>query len=199
MHCSLGTIQPGASATIRIVLKPRDTGCKQRNAASATGAGTDSNPADNLDTVNVCATQPKKPVLAVTKVASTDTARPTSVVGYTITVRNKGKGEARNVKVCDRPPSALRILSSQPRARKQSAPCWHVKRLAAGAKRAFRVTAQVADSATGVQRNVATVGAANVKGVRADAASVRVKPLPQTPCGSRLVRPGPLFGIGFRC
>jgi hypothetical protein len=50
-----------------------------------------------------------------------------------------------------------------------------------------------------MQQNRAVVSAANVKGVRADSAGVRVKPLPETACGSRLARPGIVSRVEFRC
>lgn len=72
-----------------------------------------------------------------------------------------------------------------------------VASLPGGAKRVFRVTAQVdAGSKRVVERNVATVSAANVKGVRSDSAGVRVKALPDSPCRAGT---GSLPGVQFRC
>lgn len=69
----------------------------------------------------------------------------------------------------------------------------------AGGLRVLQLTAQIdIDSSPGAQRNRATAAAANVKGVRADAAIVRVRPLPETACGSSLARPI-LSGIAPRC
>lgn len=143
--------------------------------------------------------KPGKPRLTIEKTASTGFARPSAVVAYTITVRNKGTGAARGVKVCDDPPGGLTILRSQPAATANGSTCWKAKRLAAGGKLTFRLTAQIAPSFGGaVARNVATVSAANAKGVRTASAGVRVKPLPNTACGSSLSRP---LGsrIAFRC
>lgn len=140
--------------------------------------------------------EPGKPRLVLDKRANSSAARPTSVIGYTITVWNKGDGDARNVKVCDEPPAEQETLRTEPAVKNENAPCWHLDRLAAGTKRVFRLTAKVqGDSGAAVQRNKASVEAANVKGVRTDSAPVRVKPLPNSACGSRLARPG----IFFRC
>jgi hypothetical protein len=112
------------------------------------------------------------------------------VVGYRITVWNKGDGDARGVKVCDKPPVGLTILRTEPAASGNGGTCWKRRILAAGAKRVFRVTAQIGTTLRGtIERNRATVSARNVKGVRKASAGVRVKPLPNTACGSALARP----------
>jgi uncharacterized repeat protein (TIGR01451 family) len=141
-----------------------------------------------------------QPKLVVQKVASAGFARPSSVISYRITVSNKGDGDARNVKVCDDPPAEQETLRTEPTAVSKTAPCWHLDRLAAGQERVFRLTAEVEPgSGEGMQRNRAVVSAANVKGVRADSAGVRVKPLPESACGSRLARPGLVPRFDFRC
>jgi uncharacterized repeat protein (TIGR01451 family) len=145
--------------------------------------------------------KPDKPNLVISKTASADFARPSAVVGYTITVRNKGDGDAHGVMVCDEPPAGLAILRTDPAVSGKAGTCWVLKVLAAGTKRVFRVTAQLGTALRGtVERNRATVSAANVKGMRTASAGVRVKPLPNTACGSSLARP--VFGpprIALRC
>ena len=141
------------------------------------------------------------PGLTVTLTASTSRARPSSVIGYRIVVANGGDATARKVTVCDEPPAEQRTLRTMPAATgSKSQPCWHLKSLAAGAQRVFRMTAMVAaNSGTGVQRNSVSVEAANVKGVRTDSTAVRVNPLPETACGSRLARPQLVPRTNFRC
>jgi uncharacterized repeat protein (TIGR01451 family) len=135
-----------------------------------------------------------KPKLVLRKTANTSFARPSAVVGYTITVWNKGDGDAHGVQVCDEPPAGLTILRSEPAASGKGGTCWSQKVLAAGAKRVFRVTAQIATTVRGtVERNVASVSAGNVKGLRTASAGVHVKPLPNTACGSSLALP---FDVG---
>jgi len=91
-------------------------------------------------------------------------------------------------------------LRTEPTATDKSSPCWRLDRLPAGDKRVFRLTAQVASgSEDGIQRNRAIVTAANLNGKRSDSASVRVVPVPESPCGSRLARPFLLHGIELRC
>jgi uncharacterized repeat protein (TIGR01451 family) len=137
-----------------------------------------------------------KPKLVLKQRSSSGRARPSSVVVFTLTVWNKGDGDARQVKVCDEPRRGLTVLRTEPTAAGKGSTCWHLKSLAAGAKRVFRVTAQVGPLATSaLMRNVAWAGAANVKGVRTASAGVRVKPLPNTACGSTAFS----LGIALRC
>ena len=137
-----------------------------------------------------------KPKLLLRQRASTGRARPGSVVAYRITVWNKGDGDARQVKVCDETGSGLTIIRSEPTASGNGSTCWHLKSLAAGSRRVFRVTVQVAPLLTSaLARNVAWASAANVKGVRTASARVRVKPLPNTACGSTAFD----LGISLRC
>jgi uncharacterized repeat protein (TIGR01451 family) len=150
--------------------------------------------------------KPGRPELVIRKTASASFARPSAVVGYTIAVWNKGSGDAHGVKVCDEPPAGLKILRSEPAATGKGGTCWRQKVLAAGARRVYRVTAQIATTLhAAVERNVASVSAANVKGARTASAGVRVKPLPNKACGSALARPlgaAPYFdvaGIAMRC
>jgi hypothetical protein len=64
---------------------------------------------------------------------------------------------ARNVRVCDRPSSGLRLVSSKPRARRSgSQRCWRIKRLGARKSRTYRVTARAARGANGRLVNRAT-------------------------------------------
>jgi uncharacterized repeat protein (TIGR01451 family) len=141
------------------------------------------------------------PHLTVTVTASASRARPSSVSGYRIVVANGGDATARNVTVCDEPPAEQRTLRMMPDAPGgKGRPCWQLGSLAAGVQRVFRVTAMVAaNSGTGVQRSSVSVEAANLKGVRIDSAAVRVIPLPETACGSRLTRPQLVPRIDFRC
>jgi uncharacterized repeat protein (TIGR01451 family) len=190
------------------------------NSATVAGANADPVPANNADSAQTAVAVPPatappstprattrppahhkkpkhhppprrgKPRLVLRKAASTGFARPSAVVGYRITVWNKGDGDARGVKVCDKPPVGLTILRTEPAASGNGGTCWKRRILAAGAKRVFRVTAQIGTTLRGtIERNRATVSARNVKGVRKASAGVRVKPLPNTACGSALARP----------
>ncbi|HEV2727295.1 MAG TPA: DUF11 domain-containing protein, partial [Solirubrobacterales bacterium] len=225
VECELGTLANGATESLSIVTRVASTGSQPiRNSATVRGAGFDPVSANNPDAAEVPIEPPpsagspppqgppaaaperprkrkaKKPRLVVRKVASSGFARPGSVVGYRIVVRNKGNGPARNVRVCDHPPAQQETLRTEPLARGEASPCWHLERLRAGQKRVFRLTSRVEEAAgKAVQRNRATVSAGNVKGREAASAGVRVKPLPESACGLRLVGHGAFPGVRPRC
>jgi len=162
--CELGRIEAGDSVTIRVVIKPRETG-RHRNAASATSCcGTDTTPGNNIDTTD---TRVRKVTLRISKVASRSSVQAGERFSYRIRVRNPTKGEARNVRVCDRLPSGLRYVSSKPRARRSGGQrCWTIKRLGARKSKTFRVTVRAARGANGRLTNRAT---ANSRDARARA------------------------------
>jgi uncharacterized repeat protein (TIGR01451 family) len=159
--CELGAIAAGESVTITMVIKPRETG-RARNAASATSCcGTDTTPNNNMDTVDV---NVRKVQLKVTKVASSSSVRAGETLNYRIRVSNPSKGEARNVKVCDRLPSGMSFVSSSPKAKRSGGQrCWRIKSLKAGKSETFRVTVRTAKGANGRKVNRATVNSGDVQ------------------------------------
>jgi uncharacterized repeat protein (TIGR01451 family) len=165
MTCDLGRIDAGASVTIAVVIKPRDTG-RVRNAASATGCCSDDrDPADNMDTADV---QVGKVALRLSKVASVSSVRAGEAFSYRIRVRNPTKGEARKVRVCDRLPSGLRFVGAEPHAqRKGGRRCWTIKTLGAGERRTFRIRVRAAPGANGRKTNTATVNSLDARPTRA--------------------------------
>jgi uncharacterized repeat protein (TIGR01451 family) len=154
IRCDLGRIDAGASATVTVVIKPRETGTA-RNAASATSCcGTDGDPSSNMDTADI---RVRKVTLRITKVASRSSVQAGDAFSYRIRVRNPTRGEARNVRVCDRLPSGLRYVSSKPRARRAGAQrCWRIRTLGARKSRTFRVTVRAANGAIGRKVNRAS-------------------------------------------
>jgi uncharacterized repeat protein (TIGR01451 family) len=161
MSCQLGTIPAGGEVTITVVVKHRRAGKGQVNAASATGKGTDNNPDDNLDKTTVTV---KKVALKLSKVASRSTVRAGETLSYRIRVRNPTKGEARNVKVCDRLPAGLSFMSSTPKAKRSGGQrCWTIKLLKAGKSRSYRVTVRVANGANGRKVNRATLSSRDAR------------------------------------
>jgi uncharacterized repeat protein (TIGR01451 family) len=163
--CELDRIESGASVTITVVIKPRVSG-RARNAASATSCcGTDTTPNNNMDTVDI---QVRKVALKLSKVASRSSVAAGDTLSYRIRVRNPSKGEARNVKVCDRLPSGLSFVSSKPRARRSGGQrCWTIKSLKAGKSRTFRVTVRTSKGANGRKVNRATLSGPDTKRLRA--------------------------------
>ncbi|HEX2071895.1 MAG TPA: DUF11 domain-containing protein [Thermoleophilaceae bacterium] len=163
MRCELGTIAANQQVTITVRAKHRETGCNQRNAASATGAGTDANPANNMDVVAVCV---RKVPLRLSKVASRSVVQGGDVFGYRIRVRNPSRGEAREVRVCDRLPAGLSYVASQPGGQRSGARgrCWTIQRLGARQSRSFRITVRAAQGAIGRKVNTATLRSPDARG-----------------------------------
>jgi uncharacterized repeat protein (TIGR01451 family) len=161
MTCQLGTIKAGGKVTITVTVKLRDNGCKQRNAASATGDGTDTNPANNVARVDACA---KAVPLRLSKVADSSSMRAGSLISYTIRVSNPTGGEAQDVDVCDKLPSGLVYVSSKSRAKYSKGQyCWNIDTLAAHKSRSYRITVRALGSASGDKVNRATASGAGAK------------------------------------
>jgi uncharacterized repeat protein (TIGR01451 family) len=156
VRCSLGTIAAGAKVTITVVAKHNESRCAQRNAASATGAGTDAKPADNLDTVRVCATRIN---LRLSKVADRSAVAAGGLISYTIRVTNPSKGTARDVQTCDRLPAGLVYVASKAKAKLRGGRyCWTAKMLGPGASRRYRIIVRTLRGASGKIVNRATTG-----------------------------------------
>jgi len=183
VKCDLGTLAVGESKSVEIVAKVRKGATGQiTNSASVSGGNGDSNPADNEDSEPVRTSGPSAakggPKLAVSKATKSKRVRPGSVVSYRIVVRNKGGATARSVRVCDVLPSGQKALRAPGAKVKGDRVCWKLKRLAAGAKRAFKITTQVAmTSPIATQVNRAIAKAKNAKGRAVDEAAVRVEPV----------------------
>ena len=141
----------------------------------------------------------RKAELTVSLSPSTNFARPTSVLTYRITVTNPGGSPAHAVKVCNRLPVGQSALRAQPQASGGASPCWSIGSLNAGEQRTLRLSVEVnAVSAAGTERDRVVASAANVAGTRADAATVRIRALPATACGSSLSGP-PINLLARRC
>jgi uncharacterized repeat protein (TIGR01451 family) len=97
-------------------------------------------------------------VLVVTKIAAQRVVRSGESVAFLIAVRNRGRGPAANVIVCDRPPDGLVFVRARGARFVNGNACWRIERLAATkAKRfAVRVRPLRTNRAT-VIVNVATV------------------------------------------
>jgi uncharacterized repeat protein (TIGR01451 family) len=178
MSCQLGTIKAGGKVTITVVVKLRDDGCKQRNAASATADGTDTNPANNVARVDVCA---KAVPLRLTKVADRGSIRAGDTIGYTIRVSNRTDGEAKEVKVCDKLPSGLVYVSSRAKAKFTGGQyCWTIATLGAHKGKRYRITVRALGGASGGEVNRAS---ASAKGARTKRASDPIQVLPARASG----------------
>jgi uncharacterized repeat protein (TIGR01451 family) len=174
LRCSLGTIAAGGKVTITVVAEPKQAGCRQRNAASAAAAGTDSGPANNLDTVDVCT---RKVRLRLAKIAHQQAVTAGGRIAYTIRVLNPTRGTARNVRTCDQLPAGLVYVRSKAKAKLTGGRyCWRAKTLAPGESKSYGITVRALRGARGNKVNRATVaGTERAKPARANDA-VRVRP-----------------------
>ncbi len=189
LHCELGEIAVSDTVEIEVVARVGNdqAGNEIENTACTASLEFDPDESNNCDTepIEVAPPPPSgKPKLVVSKRASTDEAHPGEVISYRIVVRNKGKAEARKVKVCDKLPTGLKVLDA-PGADTSSSEkvCWKLKRLKAGGKRKFKVVAQIAFGAkAGEMKNKAIVDGRNARANR-DAAEVDIQPV-GGPCPS---------------
>jgi uncharacterized repeat protein (TIGR01451 family) len=100
-----------------------------------------------------------QPLLVIDKAATKKVIRADQTVGFLINVKNRGRGAATNVEVCDRLPDGLVFVRTSPGARFVNGDvCWRIARLPAGAGRSFAVRAKpVRTGAKAVYVNVATL------------------------------------------
>ena len=104
--CTVGTLQPGVSADIRIaVIVPPGTPATAvlSNSATVTSTTTDPNLANNTASVDTPAT--READLQIVKVAPDEPVEAGQPIAYTLTVTNRGPSDATNVQVTDLQPA----------------------------------------------------------------------------------------------
>jgi uncharacterized repeat protein (TIGR01451 family) len=174
MRCTLGTIPPNGKVTVTVVARHLRPRCPERNAVSATAAGTDAAPGSNLDTVRVCA---KRIALRLRKTADRRAVVAGGRVTYTMRVTNPSTRAARNVRTCDHLPAGLVHVgaSSKPKLR-GGAWCWTARRIPPGETRRYRITVRTLPGASGTKVNRASAGGGRqLQAVRAKRA-VKIRP-----------------------
>lgn len=169
--CRLGTLAPGKPVTLRLRLRPSDSGTVHPAiTVSATGV-----PARSV-TVPSVRVRAGRAQLTVRKQARSAVARPGGTVTYRITVSAaRSAATARSVRLCDEPGPGLRLVGTRR--------CWRFSALDPGQRRVVTVRARVTATG-GAVRNVAQVRAANGS-TRAHAARLRVAPRTASACGAR--------------
>jgi len=167
IKCELGTLAPGARATVTIVARPMAPGTL-RNSASVTGDVPDPNADNNIDGTSAKV----QGLLKIKKVASAKAVRAGATVSYRITVTNASAFALRSVKVCDNLPSGLVLVSSAPKAKlAMGRYCWTVRSLGAKKSTAFRIRARVLKGAGGRKVTTATATAPGARGAHSRAAT----------------------------
>jgi uncharacterized repeat protein (TIGR01451 family) len=108
ISCNLGTLSPGQTVEVEIVVRPR-TVTLLTNEASATADGIVVPATGGVSTQ----VQPP-PDLAIIKEASAPVVVQNSILRYTITAKNLGPGDATNVKITDPLPVGVTLTLVQP-------------------------------------------------------------------------------------
>ena len=90
------------------------------------------------------------PPVDIDKTTQTRSARPGDLVTYRITARNRGHAPARRLRVCDRPPRALRFVRASVRLHRATGRrlCRTIPRLRPGQRKTFRATFRVRANVT---------------------------------------------------
>ena len=172
IHCELGTIAAGARATVEIEVRALKPG-KIKNVAIGSTTTPDPDPENNKDHANAEAVAAR---ISIRKSVDDKVVRAGDVVSYKIVVRSHSDVRLENVRVCDKLPSHL-LLISAPHSHRNGVGdlCWTVD-LAPHGKRKFTVRARVGDVSNGQHlRNVAVASADSVRAVT-DAARARGEP-----------------------
>ena len=155
--CNLGSLAPGASATVSIVVTAPAEGGQITNTASVTAETADQNPNNNSATATTT-------VEAVTDLAIDKSGPATAVAGtnitYTLAVTNNGPSSSTGGTVTDVLPAGATFVSASGACTNAAGTVsCSVGALAAGATQTFTITVRVAPDFVGALVNTATVTA----------------------------------------
>ncbi len=166
---SLGDIAPGASVitTYTAVINAAQAAGTYTNTASAQGNNTSKVSA----TSNVEVRVPQilgattAPNLTITKTVKPTTANPGQTITYTVTIKNTGDGDAKNVVLTDTLPSGLTFLDTG-----KSTQTWDIGTLAANHDRVINYLVKVGSTVkAGTYKNLAVVTASDLSPQQATA------------------------------
>jgi uncharacterized repeat protein (TIGR01451 family) len=152
--CHLGRLEAGDTATIVVRVRALEAGTL-RNAVTVIAPTTTPEPEGQTDVAGVTAKRP--PRVTLHKRPDRRVVPPGATVAYTLTVRARGSGVARNVRVCDRLPARLSIVSRGGARVRGRLACWRIRRLRAGGSRELRLRTRVNASQGMRVTNVAAV------------------------------------------
>jgi uncharacterized repeat protein (TIGR01451 family) len=173
VRCSLGSVAPGRSVTIRIravAVTPGTARDAARVAAAPAGADAARNNTSGA-TVRIV-----KPVLRLSNEVDRARLRADGTATYTLRVRNPSRRAIRNVRVCDQLPAGLVFASSARGARlSDGSYCWSTGRLGAGRSRTYTLTVRALPGASGRRVNRALATSPDARPARARSA-VRIQP-----------------------
>lgn len=124
-----------------------------------------------------------RPTLDIDKTARRARVRASGRVRYTIRVRDRGRGLARRVHVCDRLPRAMTLVSARGARFRHGRVCWRIGLVRPLGSRQFTLTARADRGGSGRTTNVATADAARAR-ARTARARVTIRPRPQPAPGA---------------
>jgi uncharacterized repeat protein (TIGR01451 family) len=175
LTCKLGTLAPGAKATIAVVATPT-AGGKVLN--SATVSSPDEHGAKGAHGVKAAAASRALIPLTLSKTVTPKTVEAGGRLRYLITVSNPTAATARALTVCDRLPAGLAYVSSSAPAKlNEGSYCWKIAALKGHATKKIRVLARALAGAGGKLVNIAVLSGADAVHRKATAA-VQVKARP---------------------
>lgn len=166
--CSLGTLAPGATATVTVqaLATSQSAGTTVHNTAVVSSAVPDPDPSNNTDTADVDVNGVD---LAVTKTATPTSAGPGDTVDYTVGVTNNGPSDATQVVMRDALPPELETSPAPVVTVTHGAATCAVSitdvicnaaTLAAGDSITVHIVGQLRATATGTVTNIASASAA---------------------------------------
>ncbi|MCC7333491.1 MAG: DUF11 domain-containing protein [Pirellulaceae bacterium] len=188
---NLGTLAPGASATMTIIVGVNAaTRGTITNTVSVVGAETE--PITNNNSASQDTVINGSVDLVITKVDSIDPVAVGGALSYTIEVTNNGPSTATNVVVTDNLPTTLAYVSGNSTVgtvtNAGNAVTANVGTLASGAKAIITVNTTVSGTATGTITNTASVVAAEAESNTANNSATQT---------TALVTPGSISGFAY--
>jgi uncharacterized repeat protein (TIGR01451 family) len=175
VRCEVGTIAPGAEATVTLRVVPTRAGDIE-NLATADALEGEATPGDSGGVAGVDVTLPRA-TLRLAKSAGKRTVRAGKKITFTMRLR-VGGAAAQDVALCDRLPSGLSLVKAKGARVRRGQVCWTWDFLPANARRTVRIVTRVAAGTTARRlTNRADVVADGSRRRRA-AAGIRVQPGP---------------------
>ncbi|MDO9356401.1 MAG: DUF11 domain-containing protein, partial [Solirubrobacteraceae bacterium] len=138
VRCKLGSVEPGESVNMRVIVVPSKTGMLVNDAVATSGTD-DPDLADNR-AVAQNTVSPRPPTkLTIKTTASSAKLRGGQRVTYTLKIKNAGPNEAVNVEACDRLPAGMSFTSTKGGVLKGSKLCLTQALLPPGKTATFKV------------------------------------------------------------
>jgi uncharacterized repeat protein (TIGR01451 family) len=176
LTCNLGTIAPGATATVVVTVRALAAGALANGVSAITSTPTTTPPPDRIDVAGVTV-RSARPRVALRKRSSSRVVRSGGTVTWSLTATARGNGTAFRITVCDRLPRGFTVVSAGGARRHPDGRwCWTIGSLTAGATRTVRLVTRAPSVGTTLRRtNLATLAYAD-QAPRFASARIRVVP-----------------------